>query len=372
MYDQSCITKKLLKKPDSQVSKKANVQDRTFEDASSNSEKERKISQLIVTNSPATKKQNDNAGVLQSANSNFAQERLLRLDVLPNVSPDSGVTSLDESTYGIESPSASLNLDSSADTSVQMLHSNPVKKNSSMEPSTSSNGSKNEKSGSFENNNSSFKSTQFENNETFTGTVTSDNPVTNSKNLIVSSPNKFNQGTGRKKRGRPPGKTTKTLLLQHKKSILYSNVFEKDVDLTSKNNPCFDDSLNIKHETKAGVQSEKLIVETPLDKSETKAMNTAKIPKDILNKDDMGIEKLNSKQKKGNETTNIEQLSVDCKMEVDKSDSPSCKIDLKANKLSGLKPVFEKTFVEKKCAKEELETHEFEIDDMKSQPGTSI
>lgn len=214
---------------------------------------------------------------------NDVHDPLLRLDTLPNVSPDSGIISLDESPYGNDSPSSLVNGDVNIDqqhgslmscnigdhhmmasrietvASIHLSHEVAidgtdklaagldVMKDSSDLPDEC----KGTRSVEAEDNTSDspnvVKATVALG-QVATGTctvlknkfakstgniesininleVTSQLPIsTNGNGIIISSPHKISQAMGRKKRGRPPKKKN-SLLFKHKKSTLYSSMY---------------------------------------------------------------------------------------------------------------------------------------------------
>ncbi|XP_035824924.1 uncharacterized protein LOC101849998 isoform X2 [Aplysia californica] len=203
------------------------------------------------------------------------QDNLLRLDTLPNVSPDSGIISLDESPFGNESPNSGANGETSVDSHHGTLPSSVAsasqqsdkkrdpldntdplshqlseqlnKKETHMEvgtvyshsdetvhdsrrPSKESNSLNAAlpyppQSGTTQTAETVCAISSVTNNASDTSSRVS--PLPCASGIIVSSPHKINQTSGRKKRGRPP-KTKKTLLLKHKKSMLYSSVFDRE------------------------------------------------------------------------------------------------------------------------------------------------
>lgn len=181
---------------------------------------------------------------------------LLRLDTLPNVSPDSGIISLDESPFGNESPNSVVSGELSAD----LQHCNQVSSAVSIqcgikrsEPSTPSqvytdehlktnvnlanSQDCREHAVEISNTNSceavvnspleqkmNVSSKQCTNSDSIQVLNSNISASTNGNGVILSSPHKISQTMGRKKRGRPP-KQKKTLLLKHKKSTIYSGLY---------------------------------------------------------------------------------------------------------------------------------------------------
>ncbi|GFS24171.1 histone-lysine N-methyltransferase [Elysia marginata] len=179
---------------------------------------------------------------------------LLRIDTLPNVSPESGISSLDESPFGNESPDFT-NTGETSDqfTSVpSSTHSVKSIKTTEAAPHarhpyetllqsdtvgrvSNVNKSQVEKStsGFVDKDKVVQEMSVPEVKYSLTENQTDANVVqdrvepalptlTHGGHVIVSSPHKISQSTGRKKRGRPP-KPIKSHLLKHKKSTLYNH-----------------------------------------------------------------------------------------------------------------------------------------------------
>ncbi|CAL1542033.1 unnamed protein product [Lymnaea stagnalis] len=182
-----------------------------------------------------------------------SHEPLLRLDTLPNVSPDSGIISLDESPFGSESPNSFVNGDCSAElqhgpqssftSTSHHLHRRTVtiddtmKQNSLVEEGKEHNG--NEHSTGELSEQEGAKATAVDLTKELTKIapskesdmdcctdedVVSSPVIANGSGVILSSPHKISQTMGRKKRGRPP-KQKKSLLLRHKRSTIYSGLY---------------------------------------------------------------------------------------------------------------------------------------------------
>ena len=169
---------------------------------------------------------------------------LLRMDTLPNVSPESGISSLDESPFGNESPDFGNNdhpacqvssVNATGDVKVtesvgQALHSGrSLGQLDSI--AVERVGSEHSSQSGLSSSHTSSDTPVLEVNCSWTQDpsgidVLRDSPVPSlsphGNGVIVSSPHKIAQATGRKKRGRPP-KTIKSLILKHKKSTLYNS-----------------------------------------------------------------------------------------------------------------------------------------------------
>ena len=184
--------------------------------------------------------------------SSECHDSLLRMDTLPNVSPESGISSLDESPLGNESPDFS-NSGETCDQHSSTSEAAHGKTNETIHPAEHSDQimlqcttSSEEKSSACSSGNRPSTSLSSDmsvqemslpqvahslNEEGTVVDILQDNvqppfsPHTHGSSVIVSSPQKITQASGRKKRGRPP-KTMKCHFLKHKKSTLYNSAPE--------------------------------------------------------------------------------------------------------------------------------------------------
>ncbi|CAG5116305.1 unnamed protein product, partial [Candidula unifasciata] len=216
------------------------------------------------------------------SSANDVHDPLLRLDNLPNVSPDSGIISLDESPYGNDSPSSLVNGEVNIDPHHGLLTSCSIDDHhmiARMEPVASfhlshevaldafdkctagqdvlrgtsdipdeGKGSRSVVAGDHTSSTLSVGKATVSLGQAAAGIchslkskcarapgnndsvnihleVASQSPLsTNGNGIILSSPHKISQAMGRKKRGRPPKKKN-SLLFKHKRSTLYTSVY---------------------------------------------------------------------------------------------------------------------------------------------------
>ncbi|XP_055888108.1 uncharacterized protein LOC106075037 isoform X1 [Biomphalaria glabrata] len=200
-----------------------------------------------------------NEGSIHISSLHDVHDPLFRLDALPNVSPDSGIISLDESPFGNESPNSLVNGEFNSEVQHSQMSSSNFTQllNKKFDPSpiipevvrdniNLNNGDKRKEH---------FEMLEIETNlvqecdvsilakpvimenvngESIPDSATSQPNELNGRSIIVSSPHKISQISGRKKRGRPP-KKKKTLLLRHKKSTLYSGLYNGLLNTENKN-----------------------------------------------------------------------------------------------------------------------------------------